>query len=327
MNKNPQKSILGKVKKTILNNQLIQKDDRIVVAVSGGADSISLLSILMQLRDDLHFSLSACHFNHRLRGEASDADEKFVQKICDQWGIDLITGGAPKKNQYKNEDMARDARYAFFEKILEEGRGDKIAIAHHQNDSAETFLMRLLRGSGLKGLGSIPLSRGQFIRPLLCLSRAEIESYLAEKKIRYQTDETNSDEKLLRNKLRCSTLPYLSQINPNIIETLASTAEVFQDDYDLLNLIGENNLAKITLRTDKNAIHLNYRAWLALHPSMQRLTLRLALEKVGCLKDISLSQIGEMDNLLKKGAGKKKKLLPHSLRMELENAKIKISKI
>lgn len=326
MNKIPQKSIIGRVKKVILDNQLIKKGDHIVVAVSGGADSISLLAILMELKDNLHFSLSACHFNHRLRGAESDGDEKFVQKICGRWGIALIAGGAPDKNLYKNEDIAREARYAFFEQILEEGRGDKIAIAHNKNDFAETLLIRLVRGTGLKGLGSIPLSRGNFIRPLLCLGRPEIEAYLKEKDIEYRTDKSNLDEKYLRNKIRRSALPYLENINPNIIEILSQTAWILQEDYSYLNLVGEHELSAITISESADTVLLSYKKWLKLHPSLQKLTLRLAVEKIGGLQDISMKQIIEMDNLLKKGIGNKKKILPRSLRLELQNDKIKISK-
>ena len=323
MNKFSQKSTIGKVRKSILDNQLIKKGDRIVVAVSGGADSVSLLSILSVLKDDLRFSLAACHYNHRLRGEESDRDEKFVKDICAKEGIALSLGHAPQPNLYKNEEMARDARYGFFEKILREGSGDKVATAHNLNDSAETLLMRLIRGTGLRGIGAIPPSRGgKIIRPLLSIGRTEIIQYLGENKLLFRTDRTNFDKSITRNRLRLDLIPYLSDYNPNIVETLGNCSKQFQEDYAFMEEIALDELKNLQVADEKGQLVLENQKWQKLPPALQRLVLRKAIERFDGLNDLTIKQLDEVCQILKKGTGKKYKNLSPSLRIELVNGKI-----
>lgn len=326
MAKISQKSITGKVLKTIQENNLVKKGDHIVVALSGGPDSVALISLLFNLKDSIGFKLSACHFNHKLRGESSERDQKFVEKFCAERGIDLLVGQAKNKNLYKNEAEAREARYAYFEKILKEGSGRKIAIAHNLNDLSETLLMRLIRGSGLRGLRSIPLARKNFIRPLLYVSRKEIETYLKSGRISYCIDKTNFNKKIFRNWVRLVLIPLLLKVNPNIVETLANSAMRLEEDYDYLFLQAEKNLAKISEEKSGNFI-INYNSWLHLHPSLQAMILRSAIERVDSLVDITIKQTEEVMIMLKSGVGKKYTLLPRSLRIELERGKIILSKI
>lgn len=320
-----QKSIVGKVYRDIKKSRLIEEGDHIVVAVSGGADSIALLDILMNLRSQLHISLSACHFNHLLRGEASEEDESFVEEFCRKNGIECEVGRAKAKNLYKSENSAREARYTFFEKISEQGRG-KIALAHQKNDLAETLLMRIIRGSGSRGLSSIPASRGNFIRPLLSVSRSEIESYLEERHLAYRTDQSNFDLDFLRNRIRHEVIPMLEKINPNILETLATEAVQFQDDSALLDKVIAQKLDHLILESSTDSVSLDYAKWLKLDIALKRVVLREAIASFDNLLDITFKQIAEATDLLEKGINKKFKLLPHSLRIELKNAKIIIRK-
>ncbi|MCL5410424.1 MAG: tRNA lysidine(34) synthetase TilS [Patescibacteria group bacterium] len=323
MEKISQKSIIFKVLRNIEKNKLISSGDTIIVALSGGPDSMCLFDVIFKLKDQLQIKISACHYNHRLRGEESYNDEEFVKKFCGEQGIECIFGSAEKENQFKNEEKAREARYAFFEKILGERRGAKIAIAHNLNDSAETFLMRLFRGTGMKGLSAIPSIREKFIRPLLPISRNEIETYLEHHRIPFRLDKTNNDLKITRNFLRLKILPLLSEhINPNILETLFNSARILEEDYDLLSQIAEKEYKKMIIFEGNKEIKLDRKKWISLHPSLQRMVIRIALLKIENLKNITNKQISEVCDMIKKGEGKKYKLLPYSLRIELLSGKI-----
>jgi tRNA(Ile)-lysidine synthase len=325
MPKYSQKSIVGKVLKTIRENHLISEGDKIMVALSGGADSVSLVKILLEIRDKYHCTILACHYDHRLRGEASDADAEFVKNFCLQEGIGLVSGAAEKSNFFKNEEEARLARYAFFKKILEEGTADKIAIAHNLNDFAETLLMRLIRGAGLRGLSSIPLSRESFIRPLLEISRPEIEVYLKEENQRYQTDQSNLDLTYTRNKIRHTLLPLLSEMNPNIVETLAKTANQLKEDYEFLGADLQASYEKVLLAESESVVMLDAKLFRLLYLPQQKMILRLAIEKVDSLVDIDSTHIKDVISVIMKNESKKYKTLPHLLRIELEAGKITIS--
>jgi len=325
MPKHTQKSIVGKVLKTIRENHLIEDGDKIIVALSGGADSVCLTKILLEIRDKYHLTILACHYNHRLRGEASDADAEFVRNFCKQEGISLTLGSADKIKSFKSEEEARLARYAFFKKIIEEGTADKIAIAHNLNDFAETLLMRLVRGAGLRGLSSIPLSRESFIRPLLQISRSEIEEYLTSENQSYRTDESNSDLAYTRNKIRHTVLPLLAEINPNIVETLAKTANQLKEDFDYLNSDLTEIYQKVLLTESESSIILDAKLFRKLHFPQQKMVLRAAIEKLDSLIDIDSTHIKEVLALIEKNESKKHKTLPHSLRIELEAGKIILS--
>lgn len=326
MEKYSQKSFVGQVYNTIKSRDLLKRRDRIIVALSGGADSVSLLHALLSLKEKLEIEISACHFNHRLRGQGSDNDEKFVRELCQKLEIDCIVGQAEKSGLYKSEDSARSARYAFFEKILQEGRGDLVATAHNLNDQAETLLLRLVRGTGIRGLRSIPFSRQFFIRPLLDISRDEIEKYLKENGIPYVTDLTNFEPDFLRNQIRINLLPQFKKLNPNILENLADLAKIASADYDFIESEANSSMKKILEKRDENQIILNRKLWLALPVSLAAMVLRLAILELSSLDDITTTQLEEVNDLLRKGVGEKYKILPHSLRISLRAGKIVISK-
>lgn len=325
MTKYSQKSIIGKTRLFIQKNNLILPKEKIMVAVSGGADSVALLNILLKLKDELNCEISVCHFNHLLRGKASDRDETFVKEICKEKKLECVVGRAERAGQYKSEDKAREARYLFFEKILEEGRADKVALAHQQNDSAETVLLRLIRGTGLRGLRSIPASRQKFIRPLLNISRTEIEQYLSAERIAYCTDETNADTKFLRNKIRLEVLPALKRLNPNITATLAETARSISCDYIYIVESAEATLEKIA-KIENNSIEIDLIPWQKLPESQRKMTLRVALTRLSPeLLDVTADQIDQVEEMLMQGKGGKHKLLPHSLRVALTRGRIILS--
>ena len=212
--------MLSKLRSFVKEHNLITRGDRIVCAVSGGADSMALLWAMYLLKEEWELDLSAAHFNHRLRGEESDRDEQFVRDFCEGYGIPLYVGSAQVVAGEKGlEAAARDARYAYFSTLP-----GKIATAHTADDNAETLLMHRVRGTGLKGLGGIAPIRGNLVRPMLSLTREDVENFLDEYAVSYISDSSNGTDQFLRNRLRHHVMPLLKEENPRLAENLSAMA-------------------------------------------------------------------------------------------------------
>ena len=205
---------------------LIAPGDTVICAVSGGADSVAMLFALYLLREKLGITLEAAHFNHNLRGEESLRDETFVRELCARYEIPLhVASGEIRPGKKGLEAAARDARYTFLESLP-----GKIATAHTADDNAETILMHLVRGTGLKGLGGIAPQRGKLIRPMLGITRREVEDFLAEWHLPHVEDSTNETDAFLRNRLRHHVMPLLAAENPRIAENLSQMALRLRED-------------------------------------------------------------------------------------------------
>lgn len=215
-----------KVRRYIEKRQLLDDDAKVLVALSGGADSVALLRILTRLG----YHCTAAHCNFHLRGEESLRDEKFARALCSGLGIGLTvaqfdTATYAKEKKISIEMAARELRYSFFEETAVAEGATAIAVAHHRDDVAETILLNLIRGTGIRGLHGIQPKNGNIIRPMLCLDRAEITAYLESIGQKYVTDSSNLTTDYTRNKIRLEILPLLRTINPSITHTLAETAE------------------------------------------------------------------------------------------------------
>ena len=243
--------MLNKLRTFCKENNLISKGDTVVCAVSGGADSMALLWALYLLKEDWDLTLSAAHFNHHLRGEESDRDEQFVREFCNGYGIPLHVGSAQVVSGKKGlEAAAREARYAFLATLP-----GKIATAHTADDNAETVLMHLVRGTGLKGLGGITPSRGNLIRPMLNVTRAEVEAFLAEYAVDYIHDSSNSTDEFLRNRLRHHVMPLLKAENPKLAENLSAMALRLREDERALSDLSQLDRPEVEkLRTMAPAV-------------------------------------------------------------------------
>ena len=210
--------------------EMVQPGDRVICAVSGGADSMALLWAMYLLREKLQISLSAAHFNHHLRGEESNRDEAFVTAFCEGYGIPLYKGEGNIVPGAKGlEAAAREARYAFLHSLP-----GKIATAHTADDNAETLLMHLIRGTGLKGLGGISPVIGNRIRPMLTVTRQEVLAFLESYHISYVEDSSNREDTFLRNRLRHNVMPLLKEENPRLSESLTEMALGLREDEALL---------------------------------------------------------------------------------------------
>ena len=223
--------MLNKLLSFIREQNMIQPGDRVVCAVSGGADSVALLFACYLLKEKLEITLEAAHFNHHLRGEESDRDECFVRQLCDRYDILLHLGGGEILPGKKGlEAAARDARYAFLRSIP-----GKIATAHTADDNAETVLMHLIRGTGLKGLGGITPVHGNVIRPMLKVTRQDVESFLEEWCLSHIEDSSNETDAFLRNRIRHHVMPLLAAENPKIAENLSQMALRLRLDEEFLS--------------------------------------------------------------------------------------------
>lgn len=211
--------------------ELTKPGDRVVCALSGGGDSVALLHCLRSLQGELGITVSAAHFNHCLRGAESNGDEAFVRNLCQAWDVPLTVGrGDPRTLTGQSpEEAARNLRYEFL--LSQPGR---IATAHHADDQLETILLNLLRGTGLRGLGGMRPMQGQIIRPMLTVSRQEVQTYLTANKLDWRQDSTNDKNDALRNRLRHEVTPLLYRENPGLAEAVTRMTDLLQQDEDFL---------------------------------------------------------------------------------------------
>ena len=225
--------MLSKLRSFVKEYDLITKGDTVICAVSGGADSIALLWAMYLLKEEWELNLAAVHFNHHLQPEEPDQDEQFVRDFCSGYGIPLYVGSAHVVAGEKGlEAAARDARYAYFATL-----SGKIATAHTADDNAETVLMHLVRGTGLKGLGGITPRRGNLIRPLLSITRQEVLEFLDEYCLPHREDSMNATDFCLRNRLRHHVMPSLKAENPKLAENLSAMALRLRLDEEALSAL------------------------------------------------------------------------------------------
>lgn len=234
--------LIETIKNTIKKHSLIDEGDKILVGVSGGADSVCLLHCLKQIAPELKFSLCVVHVNHGIRGDEAQRDMEFVKELCIDLGIDFFVEEVDvpelaKKENLSVEAAGRLARYRAFHRICIEKGYNKVATAHNRDDQAETVLMRIIRGTGIDGLSGIKYKRDDgVIRPILDIERRDIEKYLSEYGIEYCTDSTNGDNNYTRNKIRNILLPMLrDEFNPNINSALSHLAETSSQDSNFIN--------------------------------------------------------------------------------------------
>ena len=228
---------------------MLRPGDRVGVAVSGGSDSVALLLLMLELREKLGIVLSVVHLNHKLRGKASDSDEKFVAKLAARHKLELHSASADvaakaKKERANLEDAARRARYHYFRSLIDSGVCTRIAVAHTADDQAETVLAHLLRGTGLAGLGGIHPVAGPVVRPLMKFRRSELRAYLRRKKQKWREDVTNRDTRRMRARIRKILLPLLErQFQPAIVEHLSTLADLAREDEAFFHVLVEEKVA------------------------------------------------------------------------------------
>ena len=323
--------MLNKCLNTIYEYNMLSHGDKVVVGLSGGADSCALIHILYRLKDRLGISITAVHINHSLRGEESDGDERFARDFCAELNIPIIcerhdiTAIAEEK-AIGTEEAGRLIRYDAFERALGKVENGKIAVAHNLNDRAETVLMRIARGTGIKGLTGISPVRGNIIRPLINCSRDEIEKYCAENGIKFHTDSTNNETVYTRNKVRLNIMPlFVRDINRNAVSNIAKTAESAALDNDFMEKETENayNLCRINT-FEKNIVYFDICKLKSLHEAIiKRVILKALAELSNAHKDIYSKNVDDVFYLINKGTGKSVSL-PYGLKAETVYDRLKI---
>ncbi|GAA0123892.1 MAG: tRNA lysidine(34) synthetase TilS [Clostridium argentinense] len=299
-----------KVLRTIAENNMVDNGDRIIIALSGGPDSITLLHILHTLRNKLNITIYAAHVNHLLRGEDAYKDEENCKKYCEKLGIPCFIkrvdiNELAKMKNVSHELAGREARYAFFQELMEKHNCNKIAIAHNLNDQAETILMRMMRGAGIEGLiGIRPVRDDIFIRPLIEITRKEIEEYCERNNLPAAIDKTNFENIYARNKIRLELIPYMeNNFNKDIIHTLNRMSNIIKEDNEYLEEVSDEIFKKYYYRKDDRVII--YKGAFKEHKAIVTRVLRKAIFQIkGDLCNIENSHIIDIIKLYNQNTGK-----------------------
>ncbi len=309
--------LLDKILATITRFGMVRPSDRVLVGVSGGADSVTLSHVLTELRGRLEIDIELAHLHHGLRPEADD-DEAFCRGLSEQLGLPFTServdvSSLAARSKRSLEEQGRVSRYRFLAKLAARRDCTRIAVAHTMNDQAETFLMRALRGSGARGLGSMRPVTAERIRPLIELHRDEIVAFLRERELGYRDDPSNNDWRFTRNRLRHDIFPRLGELNPQLVETLARNAEILRDDDDFMDQAARlafDELASGNLKRGAT-VTLAVKALGALEIAIKRRVVRRAVEVLrGHTRNLSQRHVEDVLSLLENGKSGREIHLP-----------------
>lgn len=295
-------ALFPQFRRFVLDNDLIAKHDTIIAAVSGGADSIVMLSLLHRLSKTHPFEIIVAHVNYGLRGKDSDRDEKIVKALAKKLSLpfeDLKWKGAKKVNF---QDAARKFRYDFFKDLSSKSKGAKVATAHHMEDQVETFFMHLFRGAGLKGLcgmrAKAKLGDSRVIRPLLFASKALIKKYAKEQKLKFGEDHTNFEKKYFRNRLRHELIPLVEDLSHRSIETISDTCRRLALDEEALDCVGVEAYKDALVNSTFDIVRINRTTFCELPVAIRYRILMKAYTKIsGTAKDLNADQLMRMDQI------------------------------
>lgn len=319
-----------KVFLTILEHRMIRSGDTIVVAVSGGPDSVCLLKILSQLQKWLDIGLVVAHLNHRLRPQEDEKESEFVANLAGSLNLDLVSDKASnmaRASCASLEERARKIRYQFFEKVLHEYHAHKVAIGHNMNDQAETVLMHLLRGTGPTGLSGIPpIREGLFIRPLINITRDEIHTYLVEKGTPFMIDSSNLEKRYLRNRIRLELIPFLLNYQPRLIQHLGELASLCRKENQLMEQQASMSLQMVTVNSTQRSLDISLTSFRNLSTPLQYRVIRQAIKQVkGELRRIDVGHIKTIVALANNPKPQTRLNLPESLMVKKTYERLRFS--
>ena len=321
------------VKNNIFDNNLIGPGDNVLLALSGGPDSVFLFYNLIKLKDNLSFNLYASHINHMYRGEDAFRDEEFVRQLCNKYNIRLFVKRKnateyAKELKVTEEEAGRILRYNFFNENLNEIGGGIIAVAHNLNDQAETVLQRIIRGTGIDGLSAMSIKKDNVIRPMLNVSKSEVLQYLHENNYDYCVDVTNSQNIYGRNKMRLDLIPFLeNNFNPNIQNTLYRMSETMQRDKKIIEKFIEKIFNDVFISKDNNKVILNLTKLKRIEPEVAGRILRYAVELLkGNTVNIEMKHIDYVMDFINNSMTGKKINLTESITVEISYDNLIINK-
>lgn len=322
-----------KVRNIITKYNLLQKNDSVVVGVSGGPDSMTLLTILLELKEEYNLQIYVAHINHMIR-ENAQKDEEYVKEFCDRNNIKLFIKRAniiEKSKQDKKglEETGRQVRYDFFEEVLKTTNSNKIAIAHNLNDKIETIIMNLARGTGISGLKGIEPKREKYIRPLIEIERLEIEKYCEEKKLNPRIDESNQDNTYTRNKIRNIAIPYIKkELNSNIINNLNRLSEIVKENEEYLEAITQKKYEEILITKQEKRVEYDIKKFIKQEKLIQKKLILKGIEEVlGTIQGIEKINIEDILKLLNNNIGNKYLTPTKKIKIGIKDKKIYFEKI
>lgn len=319
----------NKVKQTIQKYNLIEKDEKVLVAVSGGPDSLALLQVLLSLKYDV----CVAHVNHGLR-ENAISDEIFVRQFCEERKIPCFVKQVSLKSLMKTEkslkgmsleEAGRKVRYDFFEEMATQNHCTKIALAHNANDNVETVMMNLLRGSGLTGLKGIEPKRGKIVRPLLEVSREEIEAYCKAENLTPRQDESNQETIYTRNKIRLELIPYIEKnINSNVMQNISRMSEIVREEERYLSKQAELAYQSVLQKEEKTEVICDLKAFNLLDIVLKRrIILKSIIKVLGNAKDIEKVHVDDIVKLCKNNVGGKYLTPNQNIKVSVGQGKVK----
>ncbi|WZL72805.1 tRNA lysidine(34) synthetase TilS [Clostridiaceae bacterium 35-E11] len=312
--------MLEKFLNTITRHKMITKGEGIVIGVSGGPDSISLLHLLWRIKDTYALNLYAVHLNHQFRGSEAQEDADYVKEVCKEWGIKSFIYSEDVKLYSKEkkitfEEAGREIRYHLFHEVMQQTGATKIAIAQNMDDQAETVFMRLIRGAGMEGLSAIDYVRDdKIIRPLLDISRQEIENYCKENNLHPKIDKTNLESVYTRNRIRLELIPYIEKyFNPNIKKTLCRTANLMREDKEVIDGMVNAVYHKV-VKEIASGIKIDICLFKENHYAIQKRILRQAIKRLcGNIRNIENKHVENLISFIQDGQVGKKMDLPKGL--------------
>src|SRR4030042_1133800 len=312
-------NLVHKVTNTIKKHSMLSGEEKILVGLSGGPDSVCLLHMLNKIKDDFRLSLYALYIDHWLRTDETGSEIEFCKNLCESLDIPFIIKSINVKSCVQElkiniQEAARQLRYKVFEETAYETNAHKIALGHTADDQAETVLMRLFRGSGTTGLSGIPPVRAGIIRPLIEIERTKIEQFLDEGKIDFIVDSSNLKKDYLRNKIRLSLIPMLKEFNPDIIETLSKTAELFRDEERFFTILVTKTMMKLISRKTDTRIELFLAPLEIMDKVIMRRVLRRAIDETTGLRGINFVHIEDIIEIIKNGKHGDRLYLPKGIR-------------
>lgn len=317
-------TLLQKVSDTIKQYNMIQQGDCLVVGVSGGPDSVCLLHILNQLIEKFDFKLVVAHINHCIRGESAVEDQIFVESLAKKMNLQVFSEIINVKQVAKEKDISveeagRIVRYEYFEKIAENIKAKKIAVGHNKNDVAETILLNLIRGSGMDGLKGIEPVKGNIIRPLIEISRNDIEDYCKENNLEYRIDKTNNQTEYSRNKVRLELIPYIqNNLNPNVVNSLCRTAQIIKEENAFINTLTSKAYDSHAKQT-KGVVKVRIKDFLAFDDIIQKRIIRMAVTKInGSSKALERKHVEEIIELARNNKTGTYKKVPTNIIARIE---------